>query len=147
MPLVEGQTNVYAIAVTWPSDLVVSRVTIVYLGGPEHPVYLPPPAFLPDSQVTPLPAVAVASPSAAPTIDSTAIRSGEFLIAPTDASSATAPGIDCGGLAIQSLALALRRLSGQRDLRVRDAAGRARPAADGLRRGTPGGGTAGRSSF
>jgi hypothetical protein len=90
VPLVEGR-YVYAIAVTWPSDLVVSRVAIVYLGGPEHPVYLPPPAFLPDSQVTPLPAVSVASASAAPAIDSDAIRSGEFLIPPTDASSTTVP--------------------------------------------------------
>lgn len=90
VPLVQGW-NVYAIAVTWPSDLVVSRVTIVYLGGPEHPVYLPPPAFLPDSGVTPLPAVSVASASVAPVIHSSAIRSGEFLIAPTNASSTTAP--------------------------------------------------------
>ncbi len=91
VPLVQGR-NVYAVAVTWPSDLVVSRVTIVYLGGPEHPVYLPPAAFLPDSQVAPLPAASVASSSAAPKMAANSVRSGEFLIPPTSASSTVAPG-------------------------------------------------------
>jgi hypothetical protein len=77
--------NVYAMAVTWPSDLVVKRVSFIYLGGPEHPVYMPPAAFLPNSRVTPLPAVGVASAFAVSAAGSQ-IRSGEFLIPPTSAS-------------------------------------------------------------
>ena len=77
--------NVYAMAVTWPSVLVVKRVSFIYLGGPEHPVYIPPAAFLPNSRVTPLPAVGVASAFAVSAAGGQ-IRSGEFLIPPTSAS-------------------------------------------------------------
>jgi hypothetical protein len=91
VPLVQGQ-NVYAIAVTWPTDLAVSRVTFVYMGGPEHPVYLPPAAFLPGSRVIPIPAGSATSASAVSQIATNHIRSGEFLIPPTSASSIVALG-------------------------------------------------------
>jgi hypothetical protein len=93
VPLVRG-INVYAVAVTWPSSVHVTAVKFVYLGPPRSPPYLPPAGFLPNVQVTPLPALRVASPSirpaAAPTIPAWlnpaagAPVSGEFLIPPTD---------------------------------------------------------------
>lgn len=93
VPLVQG-LNVYAVAVTWPSSIHVTAVKFVYLGPPQSPPYLPPADFLPNGQVTPMPALRVASPSvdpeASPTIPPWADpaaggpRSGEFLIPPTD---------------------------------------------------------------
>jgi hypothetical protein len=90
--------NVYAVAVTWPSSVHVTSVKFVYLGPPQSPPYLPPDGFLPNGQVTPMPALRVASPSvgpaasaASPTIppwvdpNAGALRSGEFLIPPTAA--------------------------------------------------------------
>jgi len=90
VPLVTGQ-NVYAVAVTWPTNVIVKHVSFVYLGGPEHPVYLPPAAFLPDSSVTPLPAASVASGPAGSKIAANALLSGEFLIPPTSASFGPPP--------------------------------------------------------
>ena len=93
VPLVQG-LNVYAVAVTWPSSVHVTSMRFVYLGPPQSPPYLPPAGFLPNVQVTPMPALRVASasldPAASPTIppwvDPAAggPRSGEFLIPPSD---------------------------------------------------------------
>jgi hypothetical protein len=93
VPLVQG-LNVYAVAVTWPSSVHVTALKFVYLGPPQSPPYLPPAGFLPNVQVTPLPALRVASPpaaaSAGPTIPawvdpaSGTLRSGQFLIPPSD---------------------------------------------------------------
>jgi len=93
VPLVQG-LNVYAVAVTWPSSVHVTAVKFVYLGPPQSPPYLPPAGFLPNVQVTPLPALRVTSPpagaAASPTIPawldpaSGTMRSGEFLIPPSD---------------------------------------------------------------
>jgi len=77
--------------VTWPTNVIVKHVSFVYLGGPEHPVYLPPAAFLPDSSVTPLPAASVASGPAGSKIAANTILSGEFLIPPTSASFGPPP--------------------------------------------------------
>jgi hypothetical protein len=85
--------SVFALAVTWPSSLMVSSVTFVFLGGPEYESYAPPPGFPPFTQVSPLPAEQVASPSASPSVAPTAgaaIRSGEFWIPPSEASFAAA---------------------------------------------------------
>ena len=96
VPLVCGQ-NVYAIAVTWPADVHVSRVSFVYLGEPESPSYLPPSGFVPYVRVTPLPAQSVTRASTTPNADaagSPAPRSvagstwsGEFFIPPVDVAS------------------------------------------------------------
>jgi hypothetical protein len=93
VPLVQG-LNVYAVAVTWPSSVRVTAIKFVYLGPPQSPPYLPPAGFLPNVQVTPMPALRVASPpagaAASPTIPawvdpaSGTLRSGEFLIPPSD---------------------------------------------------------------
>ena len=93
VPLVQG-LNVYAVAVTWPSSVHVTSVKFIYLGPPQSPAYLPPAGFRSNGQVTPMPALRVASPSmnpsASPTIppwvDPAAgrPRSGEFLIPPSD---------------------------------------------------------------
>ncbi len=95
VPLVSGR-YAYAIAVTWPNDVNVTGLKFVYLGPPESPPYLPPAGFLPNVQVTPLPAERVSSPSvgpaALPTIPawisgaSGVIRSGAFWIPPSEAS-------------------------------------------------------------
>lgn len=96
VPLVCGQ-NVYAIAVTWPSTVHVSRLSFVYLGEPESPPYLPPAGFEPNAPVTPLPATIVVrtatasnggspNPTAARSTAGPA-RSGEFYIPPVDGSS------------------------------------------------------------
>ena len=85
LPLVQAQ-SVYAIAVTWPSYLKVSSISLLYLGEPEYPAYLPPAGFLPNTQVSPLPAARVASASIAPDTAGSAIRSGEFWITPSEAS-------------------------------------------------------------
>ena len=84
VPLVQTR-GVYAIALTWPSDVQVRRVSFQYLGGPQHPAYLPPASFLPNSPLIPLRASSVSSASPAPGIAGHAIRSGEFLIPPTAA--------------------------------------------------------------
>jgi hypothetical protein len=96
VPLVCGQ-NVYAIAVTWPVDVHVSRVSFVYLGEPESPSYLPPSGFVPYARVTPLPAESVtrlsttpnggvaASPASRSAASST--LSGEFYVPPVDVAS------------------------------------------------------------
>ena len=94
VPLVQGR-NVYGLAVTWPSTVHVTAVRFVYLGPPQSPSYLPPAGFLPNVQVTPLPALRVASPSAGPAarptippwVDPAAgeIRSGQFWIPPSEA--------------------------------------------------------------
>ena len=94
VPLVQG-LNVYAVAVTWPSSVRVTSIKFVYLGPPQSPPYLPPDGFLPNGQVTPMPALRVALPSvrpaASPTIppwvdpNAGALQSGEFLIPPTAA--------------------------------------------------------------
>ena len=68
-----------------PSDVQVRRVSFQYLGGPQHPAYLPPASFLPNSPLIPLRASSVSSASPAPGIAGHAIRSGEFLIPPTAA--------------------------------------------------------------
>jgi hypothetical protein len=99
VPVGHGR-SVFALAVTWPADINVSSVTFVYLGGPEHPPYLPPAGFPPFTQVSPLPAERVASPQASaaatptgpPAARSTlaarrTVRSGEFWIPPSEASS------------------------------------------------------------
>ena len=93
VPLVQG-LNVYAVAVTWPSSVHVTALKFVYLGPPQSPPYLPPAGFLPNVQVTPLPALRVASPpvgaAASPTVPawvdpaSGTLRSGQFLIPPSD---------------------------------------------------------------
>jgi hypothetical protein len=94
VPLVEG-LNVYAVAVTWPSSVRVTAIKFVYLGPPQSPPYLPPAGFLPNVEVTPMPALRVASPpagaaDASPTIpawvdpSSGILKSGEFLIPPSD---------------------------------------------------------------
>ncbi len=93
VPLVQG-LNVYAVAVTWPSSVHVTAIKFVYLGPPQSPPYLPPAGFLPNVQVTPLPALRVASPSPGPAAEPTipawvdpaagTLRSGEFLIPPSD---------------------------------------------------------------
>ncbi len=95
VPLVHGR-YAYAIAVTWPSDVNVTGLKFVYLGPPQSPPYLPPAGFLPNVQVTPLPADRVSSsslgPAAVPTIPpwvsgaGGAIRSGAFWIPPSEAS-------------------------------------------------------------
>ena len=95
VPLVRAQ-SVYAIALTWPSNLDVTSVKFVYLGPPESPPYLPPASFVADSPVTPLPADRDTSPPVSPSVSATippwldpgvtAVRSGEFWIAPSDAS-------------------------------------------------------------
>jgi hypothetical protein len=96
VPLVCGQ-NVYAIAVTWPSTVHVSRLSFVYLGEPESPPYLPPAGFEPNAPVTPLPVTTVVrtatasnggspNPTAALSTAGPA-RSGEFYIPPVDGSS------------------------------------------------------------
>jgi hypothetical protein len=84
VPLVQTR-GVYALALTWPSDVQVRRVSFQYLGGPQHPAYLPPASFLPNSPLIPLRASSVSSASPAPGIAGHAIRSGEFLIPPTAA--------------------------------------------------------------
>jgi hypothetical protein len=95
VPLLCGQ-NVYAIAVTWPVDVHVSRVSFVYLGEPESPSYLPPSGFVPNAQVTPLPAQSVTRTSTAPNGGASvppvataagSTWSGEFYIPPVDSSS------------------------------------------------------------
>lgn len=97
VPLVQGR-YAYAIAVTWPNDVNVTGLKFVYLGPPRSPPYLPPAGFLPNVQVTPLPAERVSSPSAGPAAVPTippwvssvrgAIRSGAFWIPPSEASPA-----------------------------------------------------------
>jgi hypothetical protein len=82
IPVVMTQ-GVYAFAMTWPSDVRVSRISFMYLGGPEHPSYLPPSGFLPNMVVTPLPASSVLVSS--PGKPSGQLRSGQFLVAPTSA--------------------------------------------------------------
>jgi hypothetical protein len=89
VPVVQSQ-GVYAVALTWPSDVRVSSVSFLYLGGPQHPAYLPPASFLPNSPVIPLPAASVISASPATRISGKAIRSGEFLIPPTSAATTAA---------------------------------------------------------
>lgn len=94
--LLEGR-SVYAIAITWPSTVVVTSVTFVYLGPPQSPAYLPPPGFLTDTAVTPIPAGQVAALDAAPTETpsihpstngaSGIISSGQFWVPPRQASS------------------------------------------------------------
>jgi hypothetical protein len=96
VPLVCGQ-NVYAIAVTWPVNVHVSRVSFVYLGEPESPSYLPPSGFVPNSDVTPLPAQSVTRVSTTPNADATgspnprtvagSTWSGEFYVPPVDVAS------------------------------------------------------------
>src|SRR5450759_1294517 len=95
VPLVQGR-YAYAIAVTWPNDVNVTGLKFVYLGPPRSPPYLPPAGFLPNVQVTPLPAERVSSPSAGPAAVPTippwvssvrgAIRSGAFWIPSSEAS-------------------------------------------------------------
>src|SRR5664280_6253 len=97
VPLVQGR-YAYAIAVTWPNDVNVTGLKFVYLGPPRSPPYLPPAGFLPNVQVTPLPAERVSSPSAGPAAVPTippwvssvrgAIQSGAFWIPPSEASPA-----------------------------------------------------------
>lgn len=99
VPLVQG-INVYAVAITWPSTVQVRSVKFVYLGPPQSPPYLPPAGFLPNIQVTPLPATSVASPSALPAASLTippwldpahgVLRSGAFWIPPSQDSKASA---------------------------------------------------------
>jgi hypothetical protein len=101
VPLVQGR-YAYAIAVTWPSDVNVTGLKFVYLGPPQSPPYLPPPGFLTNVQVTPLPADRVSSPSNVPAATPTippwvrsaggTIRSGMFWIPPSEASSAGLSG-------------------------------------------------------
>jgi hypothetical protein len=86
VPIVQTQ-GVYAVALTWPTEVQVSDVSFTYLGGPQHPAYLPPPSFLPGSPVTPLPAAVVFSTARAGVGSGRSIRSGEFLIPPTSAAS------------------------------------------------------------
>jgi len=95
VPLVQGR-YAYAIAVTWPSDVNVTGLKFVYLGPPQSPPYLPPPGFLTNVQVTPLPADRISSPSNVPAPTPTippwvrsaggTIRSGMFWIPPSEAS-------------------------------------------------------------
>lgn len=89
VPLVQTR-GVFAIALTWPSNVRVSRVSFLYLGGPQHPAYLPPTRFLPNTLLTPLPAASVASTSSVTGIAGQSIRSGEFLIPPITAASSAA---------------------------------------------------------
>ena len=94
VPLVCGQ-NVYAIAVTWPATVHVSRLSFVYLGEPESPPFLPPSGFVPNAPVKPLPARTVisaptASNSGASGAAAGSARSGDFYIPPVDASSSAA---------------------------------------------------------
>jgi hypothetical protein len=104
VPLVQGR-HAYAIAVTWPSDINVTGLKFMYLGPPRSPPYVPPASFLPNVDVTPLPAERVSSASlgtvANPTIPpwfrsvGGAIQSGAFWIPPSEASpTAVSSSID-----------------------------------------------------
>lgn len=93
VPIGRGD-SAFAIAVTWPAGMTVSRVTFLYLGGPDHPPYLPPAGFPAFTQVSPLPAASVASPASGPAAEhnvaalpsvGTALRSGEYWIPPSAA--------------------------------------------------------------
>jgi hypothetical protein len=98
--------SVFALALTWPSDLPVNGVTFVYLGGPEHPPYLPPPGFPPFTQVSPLPGDGVApagagfdpDPELVPPAKSQGnsapniLHSGTYWIPPSEASSQPTTG-------------------------------------------------------
>lgn len=86
VPIVQSQ-GVYAVALTWPTNVQVSAVSFTYLGGPQHPAYLPPPSFMPGSPVAPLPAAVVVSAANVGAVSGRSIRSGEFLIPPTTAAS------------------------------------------------------------
>ena len=103
VPLTRAQ-SVYAIALTWPSNLEVTSVKFVYLGPPESPPYVPPDSFVADATVTPLPADRDTSPPVSPGDNATippwldpgvtAVRSGEFWLAPSEAS----PNIVAGSI-------------------------------------------------
>ena len=102
---VPGNSRVFALAITWPSQQRVKALKFQYLGGPENPPYLPPAGFPPFTQVSPLPAAPMATPpplvpnpgptaspsprafSSAKVPSSTApLHSGEFWVPPAAAS-------------------------------------------------------------
>jgi hypothetical protein len=56
-------SQVFGLAFTWPHGIEVTSITVGYIDGPGHPANLPPPGFVPFAQVSPLPALPVASPS------------------------------------------------------------------------------------
>ena len=95
VPLVRGR-YAYAIAVTWPADVNVTGLEFVYLAPPRSPPYAPPAGFSPNTQVTPLPALGISSPSTEPRAIATAparsesvstpMASGSFWIPPSEAS-------------------------------------------------------------
>jgi len=93
LPVPSGH-SVYGLAVTWPAEVQVTSVTFVYLGGPEHPPYLPPPGFPPFTEVSPLPAQSVAGGSAGDASAGTGnpLASGTFWIPPSTESPSTSAG-------------------------------------------------------
>jgi hypothetical protein len=76
--------DIYALSVTWPSDIKVTGVTFGYVAGPNHPPYLPPPGFQAYTQTAALPAVQIASPSPAakPATGASSLGSGQYWIPP-----------------------------------------------------------------
>jgi hypothetical protein len=92
----------FGLALTWPAGVVVTDVRFTYLGGPEHPPYLPPPGFPAFALVSPLPASAVSTPpgvaaespgsSPGPTSARRAPSSGQYWIPPSEASYTAVTG-------------------------------------------------------
>ena len=83
--------RVFAFAITWPSDEVVTSVTVNYTGSMTEPPYVASGGLKAFTDISPLPATAVV-PTHRPPLPTAAaasgrpISSGQFWVPPTDAS-------------------------------------------------------------
>ncbi|HEY5488169.1 MAG TPA: hypothetical protein VIK06_11005 [Candidatus Limnocylindrales bacterium] len=80
--------GVFALAITWPADLRVTDITVEYLGSGYDPPYVTSGGFQPYTQLSPLRADSVVTPTGQPSEASP--RSGEFWVPPAIASPVTA---------------------------------------------------------
>jgi hypothetical protein len=80
--------GVFALAITWPADVRVTDISVEYLGSGYDPPYTTSGGFQPYTQLSPLRADSVVTPTEQPTEASP--RSGEFWVPPAIASPVTA---------------------------------------------------------
>ena len=83
---VDRGRTVFAFAITWPSGVEVSEITVNYVGARGEPPYIASGGFPPFTELSPLPAAEVTAAPVALRTGSEIIESGQFWVAPAQAS-------------------------------------------------------------